>query len=561
MLLVAAWRRLLVAGAAVAGLWATVLWVAPSTPSTAPAQPSVRVPQQAAVPAYATGALRAVIQSGAAAPGGGRFDRFDVTAQPVVAPVNARGQVVFYATVLHAPAREGIFLAEARQVTKMAAFGDGVPGGGTLAEFGAHPLPSLNSSGHVAFAAQVAGGRATEGVFLASADGLRAIALAGDDAPGVPAGVLVEFDAPALNDNDELAFVANVRRGRDLLDVLYYWNGRRLQRMVAEGDLLLRIGGKMDKIGAPALNNGGVIAFPAAIFRGPALGGIFVAGARDLRLLVGAGDQVPGGAMILRFSERVAVDDEDGIAFGAYLGRDNITREAVLRMGPDGLAEIAVESAPAPGGGRYAGFGPWPTVGPGGVTAFTAAIDGGPGPLAAFAGVPGDIKRVATTGERLPEGGAIGRFALNAIAAAGPAGAVTFATVAEAEGERNAIYCRCPGPGFAGIGDNSAEASYYTWVDQHNTLGLGNDVPISTGNENDALLALADGKWVVLRVPYPLSFYAKGLDGRIDDPNGGWKGRGVWTTSGDRAPWLKEGGKGTVPIAFHFQFRSNPLAD
>jgi hypothetical protein len=32
-----------------------------------------------------------------------------------------------------------------------------------------------------------------------------------------------------------------------------------------------------------------------------------------------------------------------------------------------------------------------------------------------------------------------------------------------------------PGPGFAGIGDNSAEASYYTWVDQHNTLGLEND--------------------------------------------------------------------------------------
>jgi len=117
------------------------------------------------------------------------------------------------------------------------------------------------------------------------------------------------------------------------------------------------------------------------------------------------------------------------------------------------------------------------------------------------------------------------------------------------------------GARLAGIGDNSAEASYYTWVDQHNTLGLGPDVPISTGNENDALLALVDGKWVVLRVPYPLSFYAKGLDGRIDDADAGWKGRGVWTTSGDRAPWLKEGGKGTVPIAFHFQFRPNPLAD
>ncbi len=118
-----------------------------------------------------------------------------------------------------------------------------------------------------------------------------------------------------------------------------------------------------------------------------------------------------------------------------------------------------------------------------------------------------------------------------------------------------------PGPGFAGIGKNSAEASYYTWVDQHNTLGLGNDVPVSTGNLNDALLALKDGRMIVLRVPYPMSFYAKGLDGRIDDSNAGWKGRGIWTTSGDRTPWLHEGGKGSLPKVFHFQIRPDPLAD
>src|SRR6266849_4083782 len=447
MLLVSAWRRLLVAGLAVAGLWGAVLWVAPSTPSTAPGQPALRVATRPAiVPAAQTDPLRAVVRSGLAAPGGGRFDRFDVNAQPVVAPVNARGQVAFYATVLRAPAREGIFLAEAGHVTKVAAFGDSVPGGGTLAEFGAHPLPSLNIVGHVAFGAQIAGGRSTEGVFLAGADRLRAIALAGDDAPGVPAGVLVGFDAPALNDNDELAFVASVRRGRDLLDVLYFRNGQRLQRLVAEGDRLLRIGGTVDKIGEPALNNSGVIAFPAAIFKGPALGGIFVTGARDLRLLVGAGDRAPSGAMILRFSERVAIDDEDGVAFGTYLGKDGVTREAVLRAGPEGLAEIAVEGALAPGGGRYAGFGPWPTAAPGGVTAFIAALDGGPGSLAVFAGVAGDMKRVAAVGETLPQGELIGRFAANGVAVAGPGGALTFATVAEAEGERNAIYCRCPGP-------------------------------------------------------------------------------------------------------------------
>src|SRR5207302_8290489 len=145
--------------------------------STAPAQPSLRVTARPTpLPLSDTDALRAVVRSGVAAPGGGRFDRFDVASQPIVAPVNARGQVAFYATVLRAPAREGLFLAEAGRVTKITAFGDSLPGGGTLAEFGTHPLPSLNMAGHAAFCAQIAGGRATEGVFLAGADGLQAIA-------------------------------------------------------------------------------------------------------------------------------------------------------------------------------------------------------------------------------------------------------------------------------------------------------------------------------------------------------------------------------------------------
>jgi hypothetical protein len=117
-----------------------------------------------------------------------------------------------------------------------------------------------------------------------------------------------------------------------------------------------------------------------------------------------------------------------------------------------------------------------------------------------------------------------------------------------------------PGPGFDGIGENSAESSYYTWVDQHNTLGLGEDVPMSTANLNDGLVAFQNGRMVLLRVPYPIGFYAKGFDGRIDDPKAGWKGRGVWAANGDRTPWLIEGGKGTRPLAAHFQLRPNPLA-
>ena len=48
----------------------------------------------------------------------------------------------------------------------------------------------------------------------------------------------------------------------------------------------------------------------------------------------------------------------------------------------------------------------------------------------------------------------------------------------------------------------------------------GGNVPIAAGSGSDSLLALRPdtGDWVVLRVPYPLGFFARGLDGRIDDP-------------------------------------------
>jgi hypothetical protein len=120
-------------------------------------------------------------------------------------------------------------------------------------------------------------------------------------------------------------------------------------------------------------------------------------------------------------------------------------------------------------------------------------------------------------------------------------------------------FYRYPGPSFEGE-TTSVEASYYTWVDQHNTFGLGENIPMSTANLNDGFVALKDGQMVSIRIPYPMGFYAKGFDGRIDDPNAGWKGRGLWSTNGDRTPWLMEGGKGSRPRAVHIQMRPDPLA-
>jgi hypothetical protein len=118
-----------------------------------------------------------------------------------------------------------------------------------------------------------------------------------------------------------------------------------------------------------------------------------------------------------------------------------------------------------------------------------------------------------------------------------------------------------PLPQFKGVTDDgSVEGSYYTWVDQFNTSGLGANTPINTGNASEALLALQKGNWVVMRVPYPLGFYTKWMDGRIDNEKIGWKGRGLWATISTRAPFHMETGKGTTSKVMQFQVRPDPLA-
>ena len=120
---------------------------------------------------------------------------------------------------------------------------------------------------------------------------------------------------------------------------------------------------------------------------------------------------------------------------------------------------------------------------------------------------------------------------------------------------------RSDGPRFKGT-DIPADFHYYNWVDQHDIAGFGPNTPIATGSNSDALLVLdpESSEWTTLRVPYPLGFYHRGLDGRIDDPAAGWKGRGLWANYGTHLIWHTEGGKGTVGKAVQFQIRPDPLA-
>ena len=128
-----------------------------------------------------------------------------------------------------------------------------------------------------------------------------------------------------------------------------------------------------------------------------------------------------------------------------------------------------------------------------------------------------------------------------------------------------------PGPKLKGVTDSgSADFHYFNWVDRFNTLGLGENLPMTVGTGSDSLQvqmppattdrARAPIERIVFRVPYPLGFYSRGMDGRIDDPNSGWKGRGLWAAFSTQILWQLEGGKGTRSKAVHFQLRPDPLA-
>ena len=84
-----------------------------------------------------------------------------------------------------------------------------------------------------------------------------------------------------------------------------------------------------------------------------------------------------------------------------------------------------------------------------------------------------------------------------------------------------------PGPSFKGT-DARADWHYLNWVDRYDTLGFGKDVQVVLGTGSDSLLIFKPEtkQWLTVRVPYPMGFYTRDIDGRIDDPNTGWKGRG-----------------------------------
>jgi len=119
-----------------------------------------------------------------------------------------------------------------------------------------------------------------------------------------------------------------------------------------------------------------------------------------------------------------------------------------------------------------------------------------------------------------------------------------------------------PGLKFQGTGDETGTTDfpYYLWIDQFNVSGLGQDTVFVTGSTSDAMFVFdpKTEEFKVFRIPYPMPFYTRGLDGRVDDPEAGWKGRGLWMTYSSYLPRFTETRSGSV---VKMQIRPGPLVN
>ena len=104
-----------------------------------------------------------------------------------------------------------------------------------------------------------------------------------------------------------------------------------------------------------------------------------------------------------------------------------------------------------------------------------------------------------------------------------------------------------PGPTFQNDSHVKSDNNYYMFIDKYNALGLGKDEVIADGANSDSLIGFNQEtkQWTRMRVPYRMGFFSRFFDTRIDNANGGWKGRGAYASNETRGSWLTEGGKGT----------------
>jgi hypothetical protein len=182
-----------------------------------------------------SGAVQAAAIQGAAAPAGGIYDFLVGSPE-----LNAAGQLAFQARLTGGTATSGLFVGTPGAIQSVALQGQAAPAGGNFGSFYPGNL-LINSTGQVAFGANLTGGSATQGLFAGGPGALKPVALQGATAPGGNGAVFSDFGStnPVINASGYVAFVASlsgpgVTTGND--EALFAGSPGDIQLVARKGD-------------------------------------------------------------------------------------------------------------------------------------------------------------------------------------------------------------------------------------------------------------------------------------------------------------------------------------
>ncbi len=211
------------------------------------------------------GRIQKVVRTGDPAPVGGQFGEFTNPS------VNSRGEIAFEGTVFGGRAASGIFIGSKSGVRGVVAAGDPSPIGGTFKDLA---LPVLNDNGDILFWASLEGAKVPAGLFLSSNGAITRLAARGDPLPG---GGRLSFIglSYSFNHSGIAAFQASIAEGEASAGIFLAQKGK-VTPVVRVGDST-PLGGRFTNVSSPEVGPDGTVAFAGSVEGGQAASGLFLA--------------------------------------------------------------------------------------------------------------------------------------------------------------------------------------------------------------------------------------------------------------------------------------------
>ena len=310
--------------------------------------------------------------------------------------------------------RRGILKVDARDVLPLiepvAMQGDAVAGrpGTLIAEFVSSLVPSLNTSGSVAFRAGLGGDAAGSGVFVVDPDAAPRLLFSTRDETAV--GLLARLRDPQIAEDGSVVVGAKPRRAGASL---YVHEGGQVSALAEFGE--------STDLDAPDRK----FRFLNAVVRGRGAEAVFF-GQHDtlwrsdaddgLRRVARQGDPSPIGGIIALLGPAV-FDSRSDVTFRAEV-MAAATGEAIFRASGSGLVDVVIPGRRAPKGGRFRDFPAFGVEAGGDLTVggrwvgFLAGVEGSDADVGLFRVRKRKRRVLERQGRRAPEGGEYVAFGL-----------------------------------------------------------------------------------------------------------------------------------------------------